>query len=67
MLSNLEQAYVDSGAGKGAMPSLDLWSNLIRTLGDASTERQWSERFGIVCISVLRAALEEIMRVTHTS
>lgn len=33
VLTLLERTYVEEGAGRNGMPSLDLWSNLLRALG----------------------------------
>ena len=39
LLTKLEQSYSDQGATRDGMPSVDLWSNLLRCLHESGTDR----------------------------
>ena len=39
VLGGLERTYIDEGAGRDGIPSLDYWANLLRGVGDAGTDR----------------------------
>jgi len=40
VLSGLERAYTDEGAGSSPIPSLDLWANLLRAVNKAGIDRR---------------------------
>jgi hypothetical protein len=40
VLGGLERVYIDEGAGRFAIPSLDLWANLLRAVHEAGIDRR---------------------------
>ena len=40
VLSGLEQVYIEKGAGRVGMPSLDQWANLLRVLGNTAIDQR---------------------------
>jgi hypothetical protein len=62
VLSGLESVYIRCGAGEGSIPTLDLWANLLRVVGETGTCLQ--DLPSIVCLSkrALRPRIEAAIR-----